>query len=461
MILYKTIRTPNAAYVYDRDRHCILKVSKEEYESLLQQEDDSQNGVGPVFAKYQRQGFLRENIVKKIEHPATLYLDHYMNHRLSHLILQATQRCNLRCGYCTYSGNHRNRTHTNKDMSMETARRAIDFLMERSDESKELYITFYGGEPLLQFDWIRQCVAYSLEKAGDKKVSFNMTSNGTLLTPKVAQFILQHDFHLLISLDGMQEEHDKSRRYADGTGSFENIMHNLRECIRQYPAFAERLSFNAVINHSSDYKRVRRFFAEDTYFATADVMLNLVDDSDSLIEEEFSDSFYSATEYERFLLYLSALHKVERPRRMQEDHERLLTDLEKLYEELRDQEHRSYEVHHHNGPCIPGHRLLVNVDGDFFPCERVCENAAAMRIGNLEQGFDRKKAEAMLNIGRLTEAECKDCWCLSLCSVCAKTAEKDGSLSREAKLNICRYEKDGAIEKLQEICLLKENGYHF
>ena len=70
---------------------------------------------------------------------------------------------------------------------------------------------------------------------------------------------------------------------------------------------------------------------------------------------------------------------------------------------------------HPGGPCIPGtHKLFVNVKGDFYPCEKVCECSADTIIGNIDKGFDLDKAETLLNVGKLTEEQCRDCWCAKI-----------------------------------------------
>lgn len=75
--------------------------------------------------------------------------------------MQVTQNCNLRCQYCVYSGSYINRVHNNKRMSVEVAKQAIDFLVKHSENSKEISIGFYGGEPLLEVPLIREVVDYA------------------------------------------------------------------------------------------------------------------------------------------------------------------------------------------------------------------------------------------------------------------------------------------------------------
>lgn len=83
-------------------------------------------------------------------------LSSYLTSKLQSICLQVTQDCNLRCKYCAYSENYKNRVHNNKTMSIETAKKAVDFLIHNSSESDIVGISFYGGEPLLNFKLIRK-----------------------------------------------------------------------------------------------------------------------------------------------------------------------------------------------------------------------------------------------------------------------------------------------------------------
>ncbi|WP_139355247.1 SPASM domain-containing protein [Clostridium saccharobutylicum] len=110
------------------------------------------------------------------------------------------------------------------------------------------------------------------------------------------------------------------------------------------------------------------------------------------------------------------------------------------------------------GPCIPGKaRLFVTVDGEFFPCEKVSEVSKVMNIGNLDDGFEMKKVNDLLNVGKLTPVECKKCWALTKCSICAKELEREGKLSVDAKLSMCESVRRSTEERLKKLILLKES----
>ena len=110
-----------------------------------------------------------------------------------------------------------------------------------------------------------------------------------------------------------------------------------------------------------------------------------------------------------------------------------------------------------SGPCIPGvSRLFITVDGDLYPCERVSESSHAMWIGNIDEGFSLDNADMLLNIGKQTSEQCKQCWAFILCSLCAKFADDNGCLSGEMKLAYCESVKNNVEIDLRTITLIKE-----
>jgi uncharacterized protein len=136
--------------------------------------------------------------------------------------LNLTHNCNLRCSYC-YAG-----TKQQRPMSLHTALKAVDFL---ADQAKEYcIITFFGGEPLLEFGLIQEIVDYS-ERMHGSKINFRMSTNGTLVTPQMLQFFRQHDIYFALSIDGNQEQHNICRRYSNGEGSYDDIKERMNSIL--------------------------------------------------------------------------------------------------------------------------------------------------------------------------------------------------------------------------------------
>lgn len=142
--------------------------------------------------------------------------------RLTRLVLFITQECNLRCYYCFVRAKGEMRE---KHMSMETACAAVNLLFAESGQERDLSISFYGGEPLLRLDLLRELVPWIQSRGRElnKNVSFTLTTNGVLLTDEALAFLRDNHIAAAISLDGDRETHDHNRVFADGGGSFQQV----------------------------------------------------------------------------------------------------------------------------------------------------------------------------------------------------------------------------------------------
>ena len=162
-LLCRIFETPMSKYVYDTNRNAIINISDNTYAFLKENNNkplEDLNDVPDEVRMMMQEGFLSSNKVCKIEHSLTGYLEDILDNKLQTITLQVTQQCNLRCEYCAYSGTYTNRRHSEKTMDFETAKKGIDFLVHHSQNSKLLNLSFYGGEPLLEFDLIKKCIEY-------------------------------------------------------------------------------------------------------------------------------------------------------------------------------------------------------------------------------------------------------------------------------------------------------------
>ncbi len=137
--------------------------------------------------------------------------------------LSLTHNCNLNCPYC-YAG-----SKFKKDMSLETAKKIIDFSMSMAVPGERVEFGFFGVEPFLRFNQIRDIVSYAreVEQGGASPVDFHITTNGTLITPNRLSFLRSENIGLCISVDGPAYIHDRNRRFKNGRGSFNVVMQNL------------------------------------------------------------------------------------------------------------------------------------------------------------------------------------------------------------------------------------------
>ena len=115
---------------------------------------------------------------------------------------------------------------------------------------------------------------------------------------------------------------------------------------------------------------------------------------------------------------------------------------------------------HHGGPCVPGnYRIFVDVDGNFYPCERVSETSEEMKIGNLKEGIDKKQVIKIMNIEKLTEKECHNCWAYDYCNVCAANLDTSTSDPKRALLEECKSIRKSVEDKFKDYCVLKMYDY--
>ena len=147
------------------------------------------------------------------------------------LCLHIAHTCNLNCAYCFAS---QGKYHGERAiMSYEVGKRALDFLVENSGTRRNLEVDFFGGEPLMNFDVVKQLVAYarSIEKEHNKNFRFTLTTNGMLIDDDVIDFANREMSNVVLSLDGRKEIHDRYRVDYAGNGSWERIVPKFRKLV--------------------------------------------------------------------------------------------------------------------------------------------------------------------------------------------------------------------------------------
>ena len=144
------------------------------------------------------------------------------------LIIELTGNCNLRCKYCIYNDFYEgNRNFNTSNIDFETARKAIDYVFAHRDP-EHLAITFYGGEPLLNFSVMKQCIDYCLDRYESDNLSFSFTTNLTLMTEEIAEYLAKVPrMSILVSIDGPEEIHNAARVYRQRKGSFQDAFSGL------------------------------------------------------------------------------------------------------------------------------------------------------------------------------------------------------------------------------------------
>ena len=149
------------------------------------------------------------------------------------LCLHIAHSCNLNCEYCfAAQGKYHGKDSL---MSFETGKRALDFLIENSGTRRNLEVDFFGGEPLLNFEVVKQLVKYarSIEKEHNKNFRFTLTTNGVLIDDDVIDFCNAEMDNVVLSLDGRKEIHDFSRKDIGGAGSYDKILPKFKEFVKR------------------------------------------------------------------------------------------------------------------------------------------------------------------------------------------------------------------------------------
>lgn len=149
------------------------------------------------------------------------------------LCLHVAHNCNLACKYCfAQEGEYHGRRAL---MSAEVGKQALDFLVASSGSRRNLEVDFFGGEPLMNWQVVREVVDYgrSLENAHDKKFRFTLTTNGVLLDDEKMEFANREMSNVVLSLDGRREVHDFMRPFSNGAGSYDMVMPKFQEFARR------------------------------------------------------------------------------------------------------------------------------------------------------------------------------------------------------------------------------------
>lgn len=413
-------------YIYDVNTNRVIEVSKDLYQQLLKG-----NEIESVeYKELKQKGLLSGNRMSQNYNPINEAIEDIIDTNLDTLLLQVTQNCNFRCEYCMYSGKYDViRMHSKKEMSKDIMKKVVDFLSEHSFKSPEITIGFYGGEPLVNYELIKETICYSKKVFENKKINYTMTTNASLITNEIADFLVENDFQIQISIDGDANTHNKNRKYVDGRKTFEDVINNLIYIYRKYPKYySENLAFNAVLDSNiTDFQKAVSFFANNELFKHIRPRLSAINMVYKNNVEVGENTYWISTMRKRkmeVLYYYSILSG----RTSYNEFEILdkLFGIKKFAMDLEDSYLRIPPRFTHAGICIPGAtRIFVNAEGNFFPCEKVDECSNTYKIGDYLNGIDIMKVSRLLEIGKLTEEKCKNCWAIRFCTMCVAKIDID------------------------------------
>lgn len=280
--LFKTLKN---YYFYDVNRNENVRVEKEVYEHLQKVlEGDSGGDRNPMvieeIRRLKEEGYLSDNKVKEIKHPATDLLETYLSRKIKLLIIQLTQNCNLRCEYCPYTHNDgTGRVHQNKTIDFETIKKALLILRDNSIDNDNISVSFYGGEPLIEFDLIKKTVNYCKYVFNGKSVGFSLTTNATLFTEEIMNFFEEESFSILVSLDGPKNLNDKNRKFSYSNKSvFDKVIDNLKIIEKNYRNLFKNTSLNMVLDPTVELKDYALLFRDYPILNKINIRTSILDD---------------------------------------------------------------------------------------------------------------------------------------------------------------------------------------
>ena len=236
------IKTPLGFYFYETNRNEIVAINEELYDYIYAVINGNMDMIRIASKEIKKDyeyleecGYLQAYRIKEIEHPLTKQVGNLLARKMDKITLQITQNCNLRCTYCIYSENLNlgQRSHSQNVMSFETAQKSLDFYRNHSIDSEQISIGFYGGEPLMEFELIKKIVRYSESIFEGRKIIYSVTTNATLLTDTIIEYLVENRFNVLVSLDGPKEIQNRNRKFPNGQGSFDIAISNIRKLSRR------------------------------------------------------------------------------------------------------------------------------------------------------------------------------------------------------------------------------------
>ncbi|MBA4687348.1 MAG: SPASM domain-containing protein [Candidatus Galacturonibacter soehngenii] len=391
---YKIFRENSCTFLFDGGNVALYKIDNQT-ENILRQEghvasyinnssneeSDSEDYYWETLYKMKENGFLKvaEEVTKSQDIP-----------QLQGITLMLIQSCNLACDYCFGSeGEYADRGR----MKEKIATDAIDYLIENSGNNKNLAITFFGGEPLLCFELIQKVVHYCKTKecVSDKKFSYNMTTNGTLLTDKINQFIIDNKISVMISIDGDKKQQNAKRHYKSGKGCYDEVIEKTTDLRKRRFLSARATITESNIEMKEVFQHLESLGFNSIPMAPANNLLSNEDHDKYLIELK------SLANYFERLIENNEIEKAKK--------------LRILWKALK-------RVHKGSGQsiaCGAGvNGVAIDIHGNLYPCHRFVANKEYI-LGSIYKKEDKRKE--YINEVRLEQhKQCKNCWLRLLCS---------------------------------------------
>lgn len=315
------------------------------------------------------------------------------------LCLHIAHTCNLNCEYCFAS---QGKYHGERAlMSFETGKRALDFLIENSGTRHNLEVDFFGGEPLMNFEVVKQLVAYAREqeKIHNKNFRFTLTTNGILIDDDVIDFCNKEMSNVVLSLDGRKEVHDRLRKDNHGNGSYDRIVPKFKELVRRRTNGTYYI--RGTFTHANTDFTNDIFHMADLGFTelSMEPVVCAPDDPNALTKDDLPVLF--------------------------EQYELLAKEMIKRKKNGNGFTFYHYMLDLKNGPCIykrisgcgsGTEYMAVTPAGELYPCHQFVGDTKYL-LGDIWKGVTNKDIQNEFKLcNAYARPECKDCWAKLYCS---------------------------------------------
>lgn len=438
------------SYVYSSTKNYTKQISEELYEYINGASIDNKVIHNKVVRKEYLdlidEGYLPEKY-NEIEYAFDDILPDLIKRRINKVIFQVTEDCNFRCSYCVYTNNDgSDRLHSMREMKLDTALSAIDFIKEHSIDSDFINIGFYGGEPLINYNLIKNVILYTEKELFGKEILFSLTTNGTLLDKEKLEFFNNRQVAITLSLDGPKQINDKNRKMLNADISpFEIVKNKIELITKEYKNINELLAINMVIDPRNPYDDYMSIYELIPELHNIKLLASIVDTNHLINKFDYGDTFIEQKEYAEFISRLEEDQKVE----SRVNEKNVMKETFKSFKDQMDKMINKKISFSPSGPCIPGaDKLFVDCEGNFYPCEKVPTKTYDLSFGDIYSGIDLDKVNNMLKISELTKEECSKCWAFNLCSSCLKYSISNNTISREGRLQYCEESKILALNML-------------
>lgn len=315
------------------------------------------------------------------------------------MCLLVAQDCNLRCEYCFAGKGDYGQGRTL--MSLETGKKAIDFLIQKSANRKFLEVDFFGGEPLMNFGVVRQIVQYAREKEQQygKNFRFTITTNGMLLTDDKIDFINKEMYNVVLSVDGRRNVNDRMRKKTDGSGSYDYFMPKYKR-------------FVAARGDKEYY--VRGTYTKYNLDFTEDVMSLYNEGFDQLsVEPVVADASepYAITEEDLPVIFREYDNLSDKIKSVRDNGGHI-----NFFHFMLDLDQGPCAIKRLRGCGCGNEYVAVSPDGGIYPCHQFV-GIDEYRMGSLEdETFDTGMKLDFARAHVYSKPDCRKCWAKFYCS---------------------------------------------